>query len=245
MVEKIGGLPDFQAQNLRHSQDWLLNEKKALWMWIGCRLEYLMRRKAGDFEVRDPAGHQSLCLHSAQAKQISIFSNYLYRILQLLIGDPATGISGFEWVQKAAQDKRDFPFQNPRELLIEICREEANSTPANPEEASNGISLGDLRSTLRQQTALLSSRFSETAQEEEILQAYSQAGWGVFWIYGVFYHRHDRRMASYFKEFLAAQKEFTAFFCNPNPAPDLGLVSPKRDRRGDLRDPKTKQLLEY
>jgi hypothetical protein len=193
MVSAIKELPDIYFQPKTHHQRNALSSQKNYWGWIGLRIDFLLLKQSG-YLPEDPANDKNL--HPFHSKTIDVMSCYYFAILEIVI-------KAFPTIQEAAiREKRQFTFENPRNLFIQICRDLANGGTASlrSEELNQGLELKRLRKNLRLWNAFYKDSLEDN--KDEILLHLQKGDWSEFWIFAIWKYRHKKELRNTWKNFL-------------------------------------------
>ncbi len=241
MLKALAGLPQhpFLWVGTPDQKAEIENQKK-LWQWIAGRIDSLQRQQVG-FDPLDPLDDPRL--HPLQRQQINVNSRYRFAQLKLII-------AGWDLIKDAAKkNDRNFPFNNPRELFTELCRQQATVDISDlvRDEGENG-GIGKVRDNYRIRAAFYRDRL-EPKKTEELLEIHRNSEyWENFIIYAVWEKRNsgltrvEFKMRDCWKAFLAAHKDLTAFWCNKTAIDGCSFVLPKW-RYGYALNPQTNQRL--
>jgi hypothetical protein len=178
-----------------------------------------------------------------------VFAKYNYTIFQLLIADPTNPRTGFtlcrDWTESQG---KDFPFCNPRQLFVQICRDQANSGWEISLEG--GSSKEEIKKSLRRRKQLFKHRLKE---EEQVLKSWSGENWSLAWIpaiypviYSEIYRGTKEPLREYWHKLDEAHDLLVEFICRKpsrHARKDVALIFPGRDRGGRAINPETKQRL--
>lgn len=245
MIAALKKLPDHTVPIHYWHQRQNLQEQKKMWMWVGNRIDYLQLVQFG-LLPDDPCNDSRL--HPAQSEHIALISSYFAAILNLLIGNHKAKVSGFALVKEAAaREKKEFSFNDPRELFAQICREFANSPIGNEIASEEPGNLTELRSNFRQQSAFYRDKLTPEAAAAILEECRRSTYWNDFWIFAVWQKRdvdvRKKGLRSFWKEFLAAHKQLTKFVCDKKDKDGVRLVIPEERPTGLHVDPKTNRVL--
>ncbi len=240
MLKALADLPEHPALWTKEQQAEIENQKE-FWRWTAGQLDYFQRQQLG-FDNPNPLDDPRL--HPLQRKKINVSSYYRFSQLNLII-------VGWDLIKDAARrNNRDFPFNNPRELFTELCRQQAaidiSDVVSKGEEESGGI--GKLRDNYRIRAAFYRGKL-EPKETKELLEIHRNSEyWENFIIYALWdkkltgLTRANLKMRDCWKAFLAAHKNLTAFWTNKTAIDGCSLVLPKW-RYGYAVHPQTSQRL--
>lgn len=216
LIYIFNNLPPIKLVESRHDltkeQNWRWEQERIKWKIIGSKIDYLQRMEAG-FIVKDPLADP--IFDSAWRVYFNILTDRLFAELNLTI-------AGWEPIQDAANsNQRDFPFNNPRELFAESCKQESEfgtefflSTDIN-----QGETLADIRDYYRFMNSFYRDRL-EHQKQSRMLQAHQECDrWQRFVIYAVWNYRRDKnfnkgKISMAWRNFLKAFKAESAMICN-------------------------------
>jgi hypothetical protein len=139
----------------RKEQSGEIKRQKNLWKWTGGRIDYLQQKQMG-FLIDDPAN--LLTIPILKTKLI-VRSDYFFCFLQVII-------DGFDIIKSAAHRKgKDFPFNNPREVLAAICKEQAQEqiNEITSRDIGNGVTI----SQARKEQSLIGKFYRGSLSDEE------------------------------------------------------------------------------
>lgn len=224
MLKALSGLPKCPILWTKDQEAEIENQKK-FWQWTAGLIDYLQQKQLG-FEHPDPLDNPRL--HPLQRQKIDVNSCYRFSQLNLII-------VGWDLIKNAAKrNRRNFPFNNPRELFTELCRQQATVEISDvvSDEGENG-GIGKVRENYRVRAAFYRGRL-EPEETKTLLEIYRNSEyWENFLIYAVWEKRNSglRRanfqMRDCWKAFLAAHKELAAFWCNKTAIDNCQFVLPK------------------
>ncbi|MBA2750334.1 MAG: hypothetical protein H0U45_16790 [Tatlockia sp.] len=219
MISAVKQLPSSLFIARTQDQKIWLKDRKNFWVWMGLRLNYLQLKQLG-FQPVDPIDNPDF--DPRQRESLDLFSSYLFQILQVII-------KGFSFIKDAAShEKRDFPFNNARELFIEICRDWVKSglEDAFIEGIDRGSELKQVRTAWTTISKFYRGRLSEDytgksvckneLNEEQILSDLKNSDWFGFWQFAVFKHRFQE-LREPWKEFLKTHKNLCNFIHETKP----------------------------
>ncbi|WP_299414821.1 hypothetical protein [Acaryochloris sp. IP29b_bin.148] len=253
-VFKMPSINEIQAERKKRNQFLIdedkyrvvLERKRNKWKALAVRLYYLQKVQLGH-NSQDPANLLE-CHHPASKQILIIQSNYLFSILQLLIGDPTNPeeLNGFKIIkEKSIERKREFPFESPRQLFVGICHSMAvhdflldiSTEPTDQLRKHKG---GRRKhSTLEQK--LMDGRL-EPKEEKELLEKKLKSGLFEFWYAAIHPHRYKTPIKPYFQKFRKAHKEMKKLF-NSKPIEGAWLTYGIRNRNGNFIDPESMGIL--
>jgi hypothetical protein len=226
MILAIAEIPPRPSRptKTKDQQTWLINENNFN-RWIGLRIDYLQAKQLG-FLPQDPLDHP---LFDPRFKPwIAVESQYYFAILQIVI-------EGWELVKEAAlRENREFPFKNPKELIIEIFREkslEYASDKVFSPELGAGFTLNEIRQNFRKSSKFLRGRLEPTDEARE-LEACRKGRWREFIVFAIWRYRFRgkqyKKLQQAWKSFLDAHKAMSAFIHSvPTPTDEEKLISMK------------------
>lgn len=209
MIAAIMRLPDIEVQLWETNQQEEIENKRNFWRYIGMRIDYLQKVQAG-FLLTDPLNDKEL--HPRQREYLDIFSRYKFAIFNVVI-------KGWSLIKDAAiREGRKFPFQNPRELFTEMCREFANDpvedmtrTGVDPAPTLNAVR------DLMTQLGKLCRRSLEEDKEKELLSLLRDSDWCLFWIFATQGYWFKKELRPEWQQFLDLHKNFTRFIKETKP----------------------------
>jgi hypothetical protein len=212
----------FLADKLEHPIPWTNDQRewlrceKILKRWQGIRFFYLQKKQSGliDTELEiDPVEILKTKTPFYFKEQVELYSDYYFAKLQVLI-------HGWKLIKKAAAENfRYFQFSHPLDLLLNtiiVDYQDALDFTFS-KDINQGITLTDVRKSIKQRTAFLRERLEKT-EEEKWLHAYQNGDWNGFWVYAIWEHKHNKKenneLCHAWKNFLKADKKLSAWFCN-------------------------------
>lgn len=217
MMTAITNLPDAKFQPWTDDQRLWLIDQKNLHKLVAIRLDYLQLIQMG-YCPSDPIVHPALVV--SQQLRIKAHSNHFFSILQVVI-------HGWELIQEAALSaNRPFPFEDPRQLFVEIRRDGINGY-ASKYVFSQGIHQGkglkEIRQGLKDTNKFYRDRLSPDDVERRLSELKS-GDWYDFWLYGIWNHRHsgNQKLRHAWREFLTAFKELSSLICSTKRDQDEG-----------------------
>lgn len=204
-------------QDLTFQQQWLWKNQETLWKGIGMKIDYLQLKRMG-FILEDPfdaPGFDPVSKVIMNRKANTSFAE-----LNLMI-------AGWELIKEAAlKNKKDFPFNNPRELFAEYCKQQAITATQDflSTDINQGEPLTETRQYYRDLGALYRGRVGEKDVEKErraLLDFLNSNDWFRFSIYAIWGHQNcpkfnNGELKRAWKEFLKAFKDESAMVCNKN-----------------------------
>ncbi len=227
MILAIAEIPPRTTKcKTKDQQTWVINENNFN-RWIGLRLDYLQQKQLG-FLPNDPLDHP---FFDPRFKPwITVESEYWFALLQI-------AIEGWKLIKEAAiREKREFPFRNPRELIVEVFREKSLEYALEKvfsTELGTGFTLNEIRQNFRESSKFLRGRL-EANDEARELEACRSGRWREFCIFAIWEYRHrgkHKKVRQAWKNFLDAHKAKSAFLHSlPSPTDKEKLVSLKWNR---------------
>lgn len=213
MVYAIAQLPEIPVplKLWTDDQKGFIQDAKNRWKWIGLRIDYFQKYQLG-YRPEDPIDDP--LLHPLHKEYYNLISCWLFDIFNMLN-------HGFEHIRDASiQNGKDFPFQNPRELFVQVCRELSENGVKNA--TSRNINQGSTLNQVREDLALINELFRERLDEPnkkgritktQLLAIYQAShSWCEFWIYALFKHRLKPELRDYTNKFLRSHKTLLSFF---------------------------------
>lgn len=147
-------------RKLTKEQNQRWKSRKNHWYLIGLYLDYLQLKQAG----YNPSNPLYSCeINPAFKEVIKLSTRGFLAELNLMI-------SGWDLIKKfATQKKREFPFENPREMLAERCKKLSilQSQASLSEEINQGITLTEVRNDWKNYKRLIHRKF-KTSEEEKM-----------------------------------------------------------------------------
>lgn len=179
MIRLIQELPEFSILSLwTPEQSQYLENQKRFWVKIGVRIDYLQQLLLG-YRPQDPVELES---HPVLKVKVKVYSDYLFALLQVII-------SVFDEIKRVSKKKGiDFPFQDPRQLFAQICKEFADSSikPIVHYGAGNGPTLSEIRNYQQRASKFYRGKLS-TQESEEMVEAFFKSGfWAGFAIAAIY-----------------------------------------------------------
>jgi hypothetical protein len=156
LVSQIYELGDIaNGMNWTEEQENELGVMKIIWRLTGARIHYLQMLQLG-YRLKDISD----TLSPPDLKiRIRVAGNYFFALLQVIN-------QGFDILcYTAEKQQKPFPFNNPREVLSEICREQAQFKAR--EITSHNINVGISISQLRKEHSQLGKFYRLTLSESE------------------------------------------------------------------------------
>ncbi len=188
-VSAIKELPDLSVLLWTNPQQMALENRKEYWRLIGRRIDYFQLKACG-YNPPDPLEEREL--HSGWKEWIKTLSAYDFATLNLMINQ-------FNAIKSAAiKDGRGFPFDSPRELFTERCRELANSEVVEEigsNKANQGTALTKQRSGLAELDAFFKGRLDKAGKDKPLSEFRSHKEWCVFWMFPVWQVRWGTQAA--------------------------------------------------
>ena len=203
MVSAIKQLPDIRFITKYRDQRVLLFHQKNFWKFIGIRIDFFQLVQLG-YTPLDLLIFQEL--HPFHYGLIDVMSHYYFSILQVVI-------QTFSIIREVAiRKKRSFPFNNPRELFEQICRDDANggTTELRSNELNQGFNLKTLRKNLRMCHKFYREALPEKEHNEFLLEL--QTGdWSGFWIFAILQGKEKTPLKNTWENFKDAHKAVCQF----------------------------------
>jgi hypothetical protein len=241
MIKALTGLPQHPILWTKDQSVAIENQKK-IWQWTAVLIDYSQRKQLG-FEHPNPLDDPRL--HPLQREQIDVNSRYRLSQLNLII-------VGWDLIKDAAKrNRKRVPFNDPRELFTELCRQQAavDTSDVVSDEGENG-GVGKVRKNCRIRAAFYRDRL-EPKETQEMLEMHRNSEyWENFVIYAVWEKRNSGltrscyKMRDCWKAFLDAHKNLTAFWCNKTPIDGCILILPKW-HHGYAVNPQTSQRIKW
>lgn len=205
MVSTIKRLPDIQIQTKTRDQRILLSDQKNFWRLIAERVDFFQFVRLG-YKPLDPLNDEKL--HPFHYNKIDVMSRYYFAILELVI-------EAFPIIQEVAiREGRSFPFENPRELFGQICRDNAIGSTAElqSDELNQGFELKPLRKNLRTWHAFYrDGNALPEKKHKEILLQLQTGDWSGFWIFAIWDDKTRKPLRDTWEKFKAAHKAVCQF----------------------------------
>lgn len=218
MVAAIMQLPDSDFKPKKRDQMLMLISNKNFWGLIGKRIDFLQLKQFGHLP-EDPLDNHRL--DDFSRKKVDVHSRHYFSILQLVI-------EGFRNIQKAAIAKeRHFPFETPRQLFAQICRDIANGgiSALSSEGLNQGVGLKEFRKQARRCNAFYKDSASTENEKEAILLQLQKGNWFEFWIFAIWEHRYEREFVNSWKDFVRTHTDIGKFLDkNDYPGKNVSMV---------------------
>ena len=224
MIKALAELPQHPVLWTK-DQGIVIENQKRLWQWTARSIDYLQQKQSG-CEPLNPLDNPEL--HSLQRKLIEVNSFYQFSQLNLII-------VGWDLIKKAAQENhRNFPFNNPRELFTEVCRQQAtvDINDVVSDEGENG-GIGKARKKYSFRGAFYQGRLDPKETKKILEVCRVSECWENFIIYAIWKKKNtdetraNFKMRDCWKAFLEAHKKMTAFWCSKTPVDRYKLILPK------------------
>ena len=198
MISFIVRLPDEPIAFKNDFQVEYFKKQQAIWQWLGARLDYLQRIQIG-FRLVDPL--ETPAIHPRFREFIIIENERKFAFLNLIN-------KGFDHIKAAAVScDREFPFDNPRELFSEVCRQQANTIRVME---VGDINQGSTTNEYRKHLVFLNSLYRDREQPETTTQfldaAKNSPTWEYFSLYAIWNYRNRKPLKHYWTEYLKAFK---------------------------------------
>jgi hypothetical protein len=173
------------------------------------QIRYINYLDAVYFGVRpaDPFDAVEWGGHGFERENLRLRANLMWCQLRLVI-------LGFDSIREAAlKEGRDFPFENPRMLFVEILREQFSQDckALLADGILQGSSITEIRKTGKQQSALYRGRHGGDSVEQEFLDICKRSGWSGFWKYAIWDKRFSKSLRHDWERFLRSHKAEVAF----------------------------------
>lgn len=222
MIQAIKKLPDLSMfLPWTPKQCLFLMDKRARWIYVGERIDYCQKLQLG-YRPPDPTPKS---IHPLLQKQVEVVGNYLFWMLQVVI-------EGFDDIRAFASHRKvEFPFENPRQLFAQICREFSSIEAF--QITSRDIGVGETLAKIRSDQSLTGKflRFSlPPEQESEICSSLERSGWYGLAIVAIhtrsrtYLKKSNNQRGLTWKKFREAQKAMHQF-CTSKPEGDGKLCS--------------------
>jgi hypothetical protein len=224
MIKSLAELPQHPVLWTK-DQGVVIENQKRLWQWTAKSIDYLQQKQLG-CEPLNPLDNPEL--HSLQRKLIEVNSCYQFSQLNLII-------VGWDLIKKAAQgNNRNFPFNNPRELFTEVCRQQVTfdiKDIVTGEGEDDGI--GKVRKKCSFRITFYREKLEVEETEKMLEMGRKSECWENFIIYAIWKKKNSSDTRANFKirdcwkSFLSAYKNLTAFWCSKTPVDRYKLILPK------------------
>jgi hypothetical protein len=210
-------LPPFhlisQREDLTLEQQWLWKNQENTWKLIGTKIDYLQLEDMG-FIFEDPFDNPEF--DPALKIYLDITANTLFAELNLMI-------AGWELIkEKALKNKKNFPFNNPRKLFAEYCKQRAVIATQDflSTDINQGEPLTEIRQYYRDLGALYRGRLEEDEETRAISDFLNSDDWFRFTVCAIWKCRTKKfnrdKLKRAWGEFLKAFKDESAMVCNKN-----------------------------
>lgn len=199
MISIIARLPDAPMIAFRNDfQAEYFKQQQAIWQWLGKRLDYLQRLQMG-FRLVDPL--ETLVLHPRIREFLIVESEQKFAFLNLIN-------KGFDHIKEAAAlCNREFPFDNPRELFSEVCRQQASSIQVMEiSDINQGCTLNEYRKHLVFLNSLYRDREEPEVTNQFLAEFKTSPSWQYFSLYAIWNYRNKKPLKHYWNEYLKAFK---------------------------------------
>lgn len=202
-------LPPFQLianKNLTQEQSQIWKHRKNYWRLIGEYLDYLQIKQAG-YPLRDPL--DSYRLDKAIKNFISISARGYFAELNVMTAS---------WdliIAFAAENKREFPFESPSQMLAERCKRLSilQSEASLSAEINQGNTLGEVRDDWANYKRLIHGKLKASEVEKSVLPALLESNdWFDFVICAVWHHTTKREVRKAWNNFKDAFDEEAAMW---------------------------------
>ena len=173
LVRNLQILPEFPIIILWvPEQSAYLQNEQMFWRWIGAELDYLQQLRNG-LIPENPIDYIS---EPVLKQKVEAYGHFIFWLLQILI-------DGFADIQRAATAQgKTFPFQNPRELLLQICKDSASVAVAQATSRDIGVgeNLGSIRDTQMIMGRIYRGNLPQSEMEENLRILRKSTSWGGF-----------------------------------------------------------------
>lgn len=189
--------------------------QRNFWKGIGMKIDYLQLDELGFVELEDPFNNPEF--DPVFRIQLDIATNTLFAKLKIMI-------AGWELIKGAAlKNKKDFPFNNPRELFAEYCKQRAVSATQYflSTDINQGESLTEIRQYYRDLGALYRNRLEEDEEKRALDDFLNSNNWFRFTIYAIWKYKRSKKfnrgnLKRAWEQFLDSFKEESAMVCDKN-----------------------------
>jgi hypothetical protein len=168
LITALSLLPEFSSSMIWHTEQAKeLEIERNTWKCIGIRIDYLQMIQLG-FCPTDPA---DAITEPILKEKLIVHSNYIFAMLQVVI-------QGFDVIRnRAQQEQREFPFANPRQVIAQICREDAQRKVKDitSPELNVGSSVSEIRDGQSFMNKFYRGKFLDQ-EKEEICKAFDDTG---------------------------------------------------------------------
>lgn len=239
MLKALSGLPEHPILWTKDQQTFIEDQKR-FWKWVAGTIDYLQRVQLGLLCI-NPLDNPGL--HPAQKLMIEVNSRYRFSQLNLII-------VGWDLIKEAAnRNHKNFPFNNPRELFTELCRQQAiieitdNITDDDTKE-----NIGKVRDNYRYRSSFYRDRLKGEETEQALEICRKSKYWENFIIYAIWEKKFSElrtgelEMKNCWKKYLVTHKKLSAFWCDNKTKNTYRLILPKWTY-GYAINPQTSQRL--
>ncbi|BAY88019.1 hypothetical protein NIES267_75610 (plasmid) [Calothrix parasitica NIES-267] len=210
----IQKLPPIQLVLLRKlsiEQNQIWQHRQNYWRLIGQQLDYLQLDQLG-FKPTNLL--ESVELHPAFKELINITAKGFLAELNLMN-------VGWDLIKVfAAENKTDFPFENPRQMLAERCKQLSMLQAQNflTNDINQGITLDEVREDYRHCTAFMRDRLDPDEEKTAFSALLNSGDWFGFTVCAIWNYRQDKNykkgeLKKTWKAFLQSFKEESAMWC--------------------------------
>lgn len=210
----IQKLPPFQLVLLRKlsiEQNQIWQHRQNYWRLIGQQIDYLQLDELGS-KPKNPL--DSTQLHPAFKELTSITAKGFLAELNLMN-------IGWDLIQDfAAKKKTDFPFENPRQMLAERCKQLSILQAQNflTNDINQGTTLDEVREHYRYCTAFMRDRLDPDEEKIAFSALLNSGDWFSFTVCAIWNHRQDKKykkgkLKRAWEDFLQSFKEESAMWC--------------------------------
>jgi len=226
----------------RKESSWTKEQKeeieytKNLYGFALSRVKYLISKNIG-YSDEDPINKLLLLGHK---NQIQTISDLLFSQLNLIS-------KGWEIIEDSTiSESKEFNFNHPVELFLEICNQMVNEDLAAP--LSKGIYQGDnlteTRRYFRDEAKFYRDRLEEEEKEKKLDEYKNSEYWWHFFLYSIWEYKQKPKIKHTWKEFLKAHKKRVSFINCQKVSENISLTA-SYWHQGYPFNPKTNQLIKF
>lgn len=209
-IQKLPPLQLVVLRNLSTEQTQIWHHRQNYWRLIGQQLDYLQLDQLG---FKQKKKLEETELHPAFKELISITANGFLAELNLMN-------IGWDLIKNfAAENKTDFPFENPRQMLAERCKQLSILQAQNflTNDINQGTTLDEVREHYRYCTAFMRDRLDPDEEKTAFSALLNSGDWFGFTVCAIWDSRLDNnykkgKLKQAWKNFLQSFKEESAMW---------------------------------
>lgn len=244
LIVSLRELPDTKIKLHTKPQRQFFKLRRERWKIVAVLIDY---KQIEDYGYKPSLIGGFNDLHPKQQEELLLVSNLYYCQLQIIINQ-------FDYLRDyALNQKREFPFADPRQLFAKILRECANSefTEQVCNDNPQNLSLTDIRQTLNHHIKFWRDILGNSEKEAFIESLKNSVFWSDWWIYPTWKSWQDSKSKPSFRfkfcfdSHIQAMKMYKKSIEIPRKHKDEPFFSCTHWQHGYPSDPKSKCRVDF